>query len=60
MNIKVATDKKKSIADSKRGLSEREKFYGWYQSKLFSFVLSLVKLLEDKTSCNDDGGGVYM
>ena len=57
MSIKVATDRKKSIADGERGLSARDKFRVSYQSKLSSFFLSLIKLLEDKT-WNDDGGGV--
>ena len=50
LNTKVATDRKKSIGDGDRGLSAREKFRASHQSKLFSFLLSLVKLLEDKTT----------
>ena len=57
LSIKVATDRKESIADGERGSSAREKFRASFQSKLSSFFLSLVKLLEDNTS-NDDGGGV--
>ena len=50
LSIKVETDRKKSIADGERGLTAREKFRAAHQSKLPFFLLSVVNLLEDKTT----------